>query len=622
MAFGQRKLIKSVKPEPKVAEPAAPAPKPELIQPWSKDELKKQAVFSFIALLAAIVKCHHDKKPVSDVIRYNLMVRWLENISYLKAIVGLPIDETHMEILARALQDGAIDEKAEGYMLPVGKALMVLQKTAVKDHSWDHDDLAALSAVGIYFRKKSPSSWKNITRIVERINVPELTAEFAPPIAGKNEFGVIKQDMNSLVRQLLGTKTDDYLLTFQEARTFKDGTPKREMYLNYLKLKTQLRNLWNDAVISILRRAGAVALPIDNIKATLHANGIDVYFLPEGFEGRVGVYDKKICLFTEANRPIQGRPQPGRRVIMNRAYDATKDNMYVFKAIEDETGKYNQFYTYEYRRAGQEKKFNVVRIALEDIDSYRKRWEAPLLQWSVSTPISLSVMLSAMAVMCYETQARIGGVGNKSLVKKGDVEKEKNTFGLSTLRMGHVKKLDKVMVRVTYSGKKAVTQTHIVKADSSRAAKKLIMLLNKLAQGKKPKDFLWSFATVKRGNHVSASDFNKFLREVGLPSAFTAHKIRHAKGTKIAREIIANKKFHPPKDVAHSKVQYTANEWYKKQVAEAVAIALGHRTAVKSEDGKPKPLWSTSVKSYIDPALTKKWFLDHNLRPPTWVPRI
>jgi hypothetical protein len=612
----KKSILKTATPKVVITAPVAPA----VESPYGKDQQNKDAVFSLIAVLAAVAKTQHDRKSVSEKIRVSLIPYWMETLDYLYSVAQVPIDIREIEIVAKAVQDGKIDDNAEGYMRSIGKSLMMLQKSAAKSMIYEHEDLRILNAIGVYFRNKSESSWREIVRQIERIAIPELTSEFAPPIAGKYEFMNLRATLNERVRKLLDDKkTDAYRLTFQQARVFQNKSHvKAADYKEYSELQRQLRKLWDNAVIAICRRSSGVkAIQIDKVRETLAANGIDVDYFPEGFEGKVGIYESKISLFTLGDRAIYGWPLPGRKVKMNKDYDNKTDNASVFIA-RDEEGNQNYYQTFDFRQRGQEKKFATVREALVDIDGIRKRWEAPLKEWTKGSKITLDVITSAQAVMVYETQARIGGADNKSTVKKNGKEVVKNTFGFSTWRMKHVRKLTATEVKISYSGKKGVKQSHRLVADTP-ITKKLLDLLNRLAVGKEPNDFLWSSPIVKNGNYVSASDFNKFLKTIGVPAGFTAHKIRHAKGTKIARDIMAAKPYKINETESHSKQLQMAGEWFKKNIAFQVALALGHKKT--TEDGGTEALWSTSVKSYIDPTVSANWFKERGLRPPTWIPK-
>jgi len=627
MGMSKNRPSRNAKAAPKVrkAKPPEPPVKVAQVSPWADpqhDPLVREAILSFIAFLAAIAKCEHDNKPLSEKIRMELLPRWVDGITYMRVAVGLPINQEEMMKLAIALQAGKIDDTVAGYMRLIGKALLGLQKTAKQTIQYSHDDIAILSAIGVYYRNKSVSSWKNIVRMIEKLGIPELTAEFAPPIKDAVSFDLLKDQLRHIVKRLLGEKVaeDRYRLTFQEERKFGLSHPKRALYEKYMKLNVELRNLWRDAVTSVLRKSGAKSLPIEKINERLEEVGVDVTYFPDGYEGRAGIFENNVKLFTDADKPIFGMPKLGREVEMNRSYDAKADDANVFSAYDEKTDKKGYFYTYDYHQKARDEKFTTIRSALEGIEGFRKKWEAPLLAWSPSQRITIDTILSAMAVTIYETQARIGGKDNKSLVKDGKGnEKAKNTFGLSTWRVGHVTRLDAEVMVVSYSGKKAVRQKHTIKATASPAAKKLLLFVKKLSAGKKPNDFLWAHPLVKRGKYVSATDFNRFLKNFGLPDGFGAHKMRHAKGTTLAKQIIAAKKWKAPKDVTnYDAIVRDAADFFRYQVAEKVAIALGHKSTKVDADGNKTtaPLWSTSVKSYIDPAVTQQWFLDNGMRAP------
>jgi hypothetical protein len=402
--------------------------------------------------------------------------------------------------------------------------------------------------------------------------------------------------------------TDDpeakaYLLTFQQASVFVAGHKKRAVYDKYLVAQRELRAEWNRAALAILRRTPKPML-VEEFETRMKQAGVLVRYLPLGFNAKIGLDGKKISLFTMDDKSILGWPMRGRKVFMNPSYGKSGGTQFVFKAKDEETGKENQYYTNEHHSSSRVEKFKVVENVLSDIDGYKTRWEAPLKAWKTSDPLTFEVLHSAQAYFMYETQARIGGKGNKT----GDTD----TFGVTTWKVGHVRKLDSTELRISYSGKKAVKQTHKVIAKNP-IDKKVIAIIKKLTAGRKAKEMIWIMPGISVAKaHASASQFRKWLKSIGFPA--TPHKLRHAKGTKIAKEIMANVKFVPDETKSKDVQAKAASDFFKEKIAIKVALALGHKNA----DGTA--LVMTSVKSYIDPSVSKNWFVELGFRPPNWIP--
>jgi hypothetical protein len=278
----------------------------------------------------------------------------------------------------------------------------------------------------------------------------------------------------------------------------------------------------------------------------------------------------------------------------------------VFKAIDEETGKENQYYTYDHHSGARTEKFKIVETVMKDIDAYKTRWEAPLKAWLPNSAITLEVIQSAQAYFMYETQARIGGIGNKTA--------DKDTFGVTTWKIMHVKKLETNEIKIAYSGKKTVYQIHRIIAKSA-LDKKVIHLVKQLSKDRPPKSMLWivpGITAARNQNHASAAHFRKWLKSIGFPA--TPHKLRHAKGTKIAKDIMAQVTFRPDTTKSQDVQARAASEFFKEKIARKVAQALGHKAADGSD------IVMTSVKSYIDPIVSKKWFTELGFRPPSWIP--
>lgn len=569
-----------------------------------RDTTRSDSMRGVLAILYTAAFMDKTKKPVSQTIIQDFIPRWLEDASAAIYVDHLPLSFQEIEKLCVGIKAGKIEGDAYASIGEIGKDILQIDKAARHNMEFSERDLDMLSSVGGYYRNRSPSSWDRVFRSVDLLNIIELSVQFIPDNVSTTEVMQLKKELRGLVAQLIkNPDKGQYLLTFQQANEFKVGHKKRGTYEKYMETQRKLRALWNQAALAILRRFGK-PVPVKQFLQRLKEDGVLVNYVPKGFNAKIGINGKKIELFTNDDRPIQGWPQRGRAIVMNNQFGSQGANQYVFKAVDDETGLESSYYTYDHHQSSRTEKFKVVEVVMDNIESYQTKWEAPLKAWSVREKPTMEILQSAQAIFMYECQARIGGKGNKT--------DGKATYGVTTWKVGHIKKLTSDELVILYSGKKGVKQKHTIKA-TNPLLKKLVALVKQLSQGRGKNDMLWIVPGKLSKNHASAALFRQWLKSIGFPS--TPHKLRHAKGTKIARELIQKRRFTAPEGKSKD-VQYReATKFFKEQIATAVAKALGHKSATG------EALYLTSVKSYIDPSVSRGWFTDRGYRPPSWIPK-
>lgn len=561
-----------------------------------------EMIKSLLAILFTVAFMDKTEKKASSKIK-NKLGEWLTDSSAVIRIGGLSLNYNHMEVLAGSIMSNRIEGDAFAKMKDIGSAILIIDKKSRHNLSFSRRDMTLLSSIGGYFRNRSESSWVNVFKAVDLLNIPELSMLYVPPKADSGVIGQLKFNLNEIILQLIGKKAFDgqFLLTFQQASVFTKDHKKRFTYEQYMEKQRELRAIWNKAALGVLRKSNK-PLKIKDFTAGLEKMGVDFSYAPDGFDAKIGLNGKKIELYTNDNKPISGWPQRGRRIHMNKAFGRPNADKYVFKAIDDETGLESAYYTYEHHSSSRTEKFKMVEKVLNNIDLYKKRWEAPIVQWHRSNSITVELIQSAQAYFMYDHQVRIGSKGNMTNFKR--------TYGVTTWKVGHIRKIMASEAIIKYSGKAGVK--HIVNVrGKSQIDKKVLSILQRLTENRSKNDYLWVVPNSK--NLINAVMFRKWLKSLGFPSK--PHKLRHAKGTKIASEIMASVQFVP--DETKSKdVQYkSAVDFFKQEIATKVAVVLGH----KSADGTP--LFITSVKSYINPAVSKAWFKERGFRPPSWIPK-
>ena len=188
--------------------------------------------------------------------------------------------------------------------------------------------------------------------------------------------------------------------------------------------------------------------------------------------------------------------------------------------------------------------------------------------------------------------------------KNGTIDRETGeripTYGITTLLVKHVIPHEGGY-RIMYDGKKLSPLDYVIKPNTS-VNKKIIAVITKELQDKKPDDPLW---TDEKGKVIPSQYVaQKYFKSLGAGSA-TLHKVRHLLGTDIAKKILAESPLK--KGVSQSE----AESWYKESLKK-VGVALGHHSGNNITS-------STAIKSYIDPNMQKKFFSDLGLKIPAWL---
>lgn len=537
-------------------------------------------------------------KAIPEIVKK--MGTWLEDAMYVINNDKLDFKPKDIEVIARMVISGEKTGEASGAISRIGAEILYIDKRSRHNFSFSRKDLEVLSSIGGYYRNRSDSSWQRVFKAVDLLKIPELSRQFAPKGANIGEIESVIGELNDIVKKLLkDSTTDQFILTFQQASNFTKGSKDRPTYERYLEKQRELRKLWNRSALGVLRKSPAPIL-IENFEKYMTKVGFRFSYVPDGFNAKIGLNGSKIELFTKNNEPIKGWPQQGRKIVMNNSFGLKGSNLYVFKAVDDETGMESAYYTYSHHESSRTERFTVVKDLMENILEHKSKWEAPLKNWTSRKPVTLEVMQSAQAYFMYNHQSRIGGKNNKTDGKR--------TYGTTTWKVGHIKKMDASAFIIKYSGKSGVPQTHRFKP-LNPMQKKLITLLKVLIKDKKKTDPIWAY----NGELASDAKFRLWLKSINFPS--NPHKLRHCKGTKIALIMIA--KNIPKIDESKSKdVQYRMlTKFFKDEIATKVAKALGHKSA------EGEALFMTSVKSYIDPSVSRQWFSDKGFRPPNWIPK-
>jgi hypothetical protein len=346
------------------------------------------------------------------------------------------------------------------------------------------------------------------------------------------------------------------------------------LYPEYLKVLKDLRDVYKAALKETVRSSGRSTPKITDVLAALSSRGVTYHNLVY----TSGLVDEMGNLYTPTGNKIAGFPAPFIR--LNPKYDPKLDNTYVFQSRALETMDFQKHYTENYLKGKKTKKFSDLDQVLTSALKARLTWRSHLKK---RDPRYYSLAL--LSELAYITSFRVGVPGGET---KGE-----RTFGLLTLKPDHFKrKAGGVLVQ--FRGKHGVINRYLI-----RTTKENKLLLDALRTLNDP---LWTF----NGKPVTYYTFVKYLDLCGYKGK--PHGLRYIRGTNMARKLMAAA---PSFNLVRE-----AEVWFVDNVAKLVAEELQHY----KQSGEP--LWSTTVKNYIDPQIIYDWFTSFGFRPPKWVENI
>ncbi|QIG70371.1 putative topoisomerase I protein [Rhizobium phage RHph_N28_1] len=427
--------------------------------------------------------------------------------------------------------------------------------------------------------------------------------------SGKETIEAIYNSIESIVKKLTGKKGTRLDPDKIKELKLKSGDEVRDL-VHYDDERKRLRTLTNNSLYVILSNGN---LPAEKVWKAMQSQGFrDVPFPTEkdGYTGYVGL-DKqgKLALFTPGGKQIMGLVAPGSKVTMNKKYNEEEDNTFYFmfrapNAVSDSRG-----YTTSFKDIKTEAKHAKTETNTDKVATWVKTWERDLMNKDPMRNVP-----AAVAMILYLTSARIGTSKDTQSLKGGA-----HTYGISTLRKQHVR-IGSASIILDYVGKKGVHQKHVIKMDN-RVNKRIGTILKGLLAGKKKDDLVFAFprplSRTGAIQEVNPAFFRNYLKSTGV--TINPHALRHIRGTALAVELMNSQEWKPsPKAKSLAAKQREAEAWMKEKVLTQVANLLGHKA---TKNGVVVPLWSTSIKAYINPVVVKDWFRDKQLAVPKWVPQ-
>lgn len=455
-----------------------------------------------------------------------------------------------------------------------------------KDTSISREQLRLIKDIQNNYRTASVAAWNRIHNDVAILNNPKLSASFTidDDEDGDGKKGEsldlisTSKKLSTIVKLVGGTGS---FLDEDQQKELRETKPAK--YSEYSVLVKPLKALLKKTLFNFVRASGQTLALIDEVKKHLDKKGIPNNIVT-GLTG--GYIDANGKCYTAEKRLLDKVPYGV--VIMNAKYDPVADDVFVCKAI---TSMRKEFRTVTMNKNNKAKKFSTVGKFIEDEKKYRAAWLEDVMAKAIDARSKRKQTIATVIELIYQTNSRIGGVGNAT---KGEP-----TYGMSTLQVGHLS-LSAKGIAYNYTGKKGAEQTAHVKLNGLVNVK-MHKILTELVKGKEDSDRVFTYGA----KPINGEAVNTYLKSIGVP--ITIHKFRNASGTKKALEIIKESPFKKTDSPSQSAVE----KWFK---AEAVKIGelLMHRNGEKFTG-------STSIASYIDPQVIVEYFTSLGLRKPTFL---
>ena len=562
----------------------------------------------FVYTLLAIVRYWHNVDNGEEQLLPKSVVAGVKKIypTTLKFCKDVGLDHTLIKDLVTDITSGEqpseyTEQDTQDLVKALGSVL-----PAVRSLSYVQDiELSLYTDARSWLRSGSDNSYARIQKLIGKAGLGKgLVHSFA---AGAPDAAPAVQAVREIVRKLTGRAGDQVPL--EDTVALREKKPA--LWKDYLAAKRAVNEIYKQAIREYVRSSKDGNVDIDEAIAYLEKQGIP-HPLPKGYVGRVNedgalMTEDGVLLKTGTGGDVM-RIDPQATIVMNPAYNPNggKGATWYFKTIlptKSASGRNNEqyFYTGEKLSENRAHKFQVIEGLMANEAKMVKRWRADLQGANFDKKV-----LAAQCELVYDTCARVGGKDNAN--KKGQ------TFGLTTLRVGNVKRKGTSRI-LEYIGKDAALQKHVLKP-SGQAMRTVIELLDDLTEGKVRNDLLWEHD----GVIYDANKLRTYFKQVaGVPGA-TPHKLRHLRGTRLAQQELD--KVLEALQKSRSGVSQSAVDKAFQAALTNVGKILGH---VKGIGAEQKTVWSTAAKNYVDPSVMVefyKQFQQTGVRVPTFLARI
>lgn len=290
---------------------------------------------------------------------------------------------------------------------------------------------------------------------------------------------------------------------------------------------------------------------------------------------------------TPHGREFYIKPPNGSRVRPNPDYNAKTDNTYYCKSLskgkEDVPKNWVRHYTKDFVKRNQGDLFKDLPKFHKSLPKVQARYQKDMKS-SDKTRRYLGLTLAIIDKVWMR-------IGNDKAANRED--KDKRTYGLTTLRASNVKVKGKDIL-FSFPGKAGVQQNHKLKNEPLIAK-----LCTELLKNKKPSDYFLQYKAAGKVKRITDAVANAYFK--GSGGAASVHKFRHHHASEAAAE--AAKQEVPEQAQQSAKTLF---KYWKGKMA-PISSKLGHTSA------------KTTLKHYVDPKITKEFFKKHGFNVPEGV---
>lgn len=526
------------------------------------------------------------------------VIAYLEGSYPIKDLEGVLVPANRRKCTAwiPELKDAlaAYDRGDEIDWLELAAGVSAYAETYAKEPGAKASFLQYLRTFATYYKSSSDNALKALSKLSGLLEDDYIQGYFSTEDIDQ---APVRQDLATLVKKLGGTGIG---LTLEQSKDAKERDPAR--YKQYLDLRRQFTLAWKSAIGNFVRSTGNITVPLADVLKHLKSKGIE-HGMPTGFTGRIDAHGNWYTIY--GDKIDGGAPSVVMfpTVRMNPAF--SPESPWVFQAMRTDGTAGNYFYTTEYKKQAAEEKFAAV--ASFDPEKARKRWLPLIKAFKPNDPKPECVAALILEIL-YQTSNRIGTSMNKTSPKEGG-------FGICTLMVGHFYPQPDGSVRFIYLGKDSVKTVANIKKTDSPVHRLVCDAVNALAEGKKPREPLFTYA-LKNNTYrpIQPGFVNRLFRQCAGSQDLTVHKLRTARGTAMFQEYI-NTLFEKKKKLDAKGVM---EQW--KKAGEVVGKQLNH--VRRSAEGTASVQPMTSLKNYIDPSMQVQLFQHYGVPIPTYLEKI
>lgn len=548
----------------------------------SLSAVEKDSAEAYMKVVMALVMSYEFEYKPSYIRKVNLWMGRMDPFLKRFRLKKAPIVAAHKKLAAGV--DPNEEDAFASLISDVVDDLKDKTPQMKKELDLRKEDLTLLNDLRLIHTRQSEAAFKRLSKVVTRFKDKDINQMF---IEEHEDITDEKSELENLVAKY--AKAPGLTLplpTLQQwQKVAKAKGEKLKDHSRYLELRRKLNNTMKTRLKSLVRSSGKPYLPVGEVIQALKDEGIP-NTLPANF---IGMVDDAGKFYTTEGLKLLSAPSG--EVFMNPEYRPKEDNTYVCKFIPFGSPEPSKAYTENYRASKKSKKFAAVQETMPKLNGLAKKWRADMREGS-----SLDGKLATILEFIFETAARPGNPNNATQGER--------TFGATQLQVRHIT-VESSRIIVKYKGKSQSSnsqamQKHIININKSTATKLMAKNIKSYLRNKDPEDSVFQHG----GKLFNSTSITRYMRTLGFPQAFTVHKFRTARATKMTVDAFKKSPFKKGGDWTERQV----NKWVEEQIMK-IGAELGHTN-------NDKVTTSTAIQNYISPEILDEFYTKLGIRPP------